>query len=247
MSIRRLQPLRRPAFTLIELLVVIAIIGILISILLPSLTAARRQSRQLLCMTNLNAMGKAARLYAHDNQDTLVQGDDRLPGGSGETRSHWVASLLPGLGNSEYVNNLFRRLPGVSFTGALHEVCKKTRQMQCPDFPETRQSLDYVVNAFPIPISPNFGLIGSVPGPGPTPAPAGREPSLYFRYAKSGRADLSKTIYVTEAHKAMPLPPPDGVPFPADHIWVGIIGRVPQPCRSPSRAWPMSRRRPASA
>ena len=63
--------MRRRAFTLIELLVVIAIIALLISILLPSLAAAKEQANKVKCEANLHAFGQSTTLFAQDNSGHL--------------------------------------------------------------------------------------------------------------------------------------------------------------------------------
>jgi len=67
----------RKAFTLIELLVVVAIITVLISILLPALSAARQQAQAVKCLTNLRSLGQGIAIYAHSFKDRLPGG--RLP------------------------------------------------------------------------------------------------------------------------------------------------------------------------
>ena len=62
---------QRSGFTLIELLVVISIIALLLSISMPALRAARMQARQLLCATNMRALGLGIVIYGDQNDGHL--------------------------------------------------------------------------------------------------------------------------------------------------------------------------------
>lgn len=67
---RRLQRqhrAKRVGFTLLELLVVIAIIALLISILLPSLEAARRASKSSACMAHVKNIATSSLVYEADD------------------------------------------------------------------------------------------------------------------------------------------------------------------------------------
>ncbi|MCL4220710.1 MAG: prepilin-type N-terminal cleavage/methylation domain-containing protein [Phycisphaerales bacterium] len=64
------QKNRRTGFTLIELLVVIAIIALLIGILLPALSKARKTAQQLKDSTQIRNILQAMAVFANQNRDT---------------------------------------------------------------------------------------------------------------------------------------------------------------------------------
>jgi prepilin-type N-terminal cleavage/methylation domain-containing protein/prepilin-type processing-associated H-X9-DG protein len=61
----------RRGFTLIELLVVIAVIALLMSILMPALSAAREQGRRAVCAQNEKNTGLGLTMYANDYNGRL--------------------------------------------------------------------------------------------------------------------------------------------------------------------------------
>ena len=71
-------PRHQRTVTLIELLVAITIIGILASMLLPSMVKARRASRRIVCLNNLKQAGLATVLYLDDNDSWFPYHTDWL-------------------------------------------------------------------------------------------------------------------------------------------------------------------------
>ncbi len=61
----------RVGFTLIDLLVSIAVMGVLVSLLLPSLKSARESARRVSCASNIRQVGYALQMYASDNKGHL--------------------------------------------------------------------------------------------------------------------------------------------------------------------------------
>ncbi len=73
---------KKNGFTLIELLVVIAIIAVLVALLLPSLNAARRTTRDTACKGNLRQWGLGFEMFTNDNNGRMplaYNDDPRTP------------------------------------------------------------------------------------------------------------------------------------------------------------------------
>jgi prepilin-type processing-associated H-X9-DG protein/prepilin-type N-terminal cleavage/methylation domain-containing protein len=138
---RRITP--GAGFTLVELLVVIGIISILIAILMPGLAAARRHAQTIQCGANLRTIGQAMQQYANDFKG-------RVP------RDYWYdleyqqGHILWAEAFAKYVGH---PLPDVRDLSAnrdriLGPELARIGVYQCPAFPDPRQELDYVSNAW---------------------------------------------------------------------------------------------------
>jgi prepilin-type N-terminal cleavage/methylation domain-containing protein/prepilin-type processing-associated H-X9-DG protein len=106
----------RRAFTLVELLVVIAIIGVLITLLLPAVQAARESSRRMRCANNLKQLGVALHNYSNA-KGVLPPGADSKPYPPAPNHPHtfyrWssLAYLLPYLEQDQLADLLQLSLP----------------------------------------------------------------------------------------------------------------------------------------
>jgi prepilin-type N-terminal cleavage/methylation domain-containing protein/prepilin-type processing-associated H-X9-DG protein len=131
---------RKSGFTLVELLVVIGIIALLISILMPALSAARSQATRLKCSANLRTIGQTMHQYANDNKGYIPR--DYSHGVDGHI--FWAEAL------GKY---LLKRFPDVPFHQAGRDATlgpsyMKINVYKCPDFPNERQPISYVVNGW---------------------------------------------------------------------------------------------------
>jgi prepilin-type N-terminal cleavage/methylation domain-containing protein/prepilin-type processing-associated H-X9-DG protein len=124
MMMRRWFFVPRNAFTLVELLVVIAIIALLMGILLPALTAARKQAQATVCKSNLRQIGIALNFYAE-------AWNFFVPRGTGSSGDTWFQQVIPYLGG---------RKKAVDF--------RKIKIYRCPSYPVKEQTICYVNNGW---------------------------------------------------------------------------------------------------
>lgn len=103
------RPTKRNQFrgmTIVEILAVVAVITILIAILLPALSASRRNTLWTLSQSNMRQIGQLVISYAGENRDTVVPtAFDNAPTDSpdeiaraGKVRSASPAGVLPPVG-----------------------------------------------------------------------------------------------------------------------------------------------------
>jgi len=162
---------RRPrAFTLVELLVVIGIIAVLVAVLLPALSAARRQAAAVKCATQLREIGNAYQMYALESKGWYppsqlqtsaasikynIDGDDYPPPG-GSFGAYWFNFL------AKYVTK--NKLGESATSAGAQGEQRKTVFWGCPNWD------GYIRTATPGSIHPTQIGFGATYWPNVTPA-----------------------------------------------------------------------------
>ncbi|MCM8532634.1 MAG: type II secretion system GspH family protein [Lentisphaeraceae bacterium] len=100
----------KKCFTLIELLVVVAIIGLLVSILLPSLSKAREATKTAVCVSNIAQIQRAIQLYASNESS-------RMPADYSNASSRKLMNTWPSFVDQYLGGPTFSGANGQSVTG----------------------------------------------------------------------------------------------------------------------------------
>jgi prepilin-type N-terminal cleavage/methylation domain-containing protein len=220
-------------FTLVELLVVTAIIGVLVSLLLPAVQAAREAARRSQCMNNLRQIGLALHTY-HNTFRLFPPSYLTVPGGggamgppdpeNGDAGPGWTALmlLLPQIEQANRYNSFDLNSPSWSSKNAVPGQ-QTVPTYLCPSanhHPKTYQVIDdsgktlatmarghYVANAGTLDVwdEPAADLSRIADGP-------------LYRNSRTRIADLadglSNTVFFGEQ-----------TPTHSNSTWVGIVPR----------------------
>ncbi len=119
-----------PGFTLVEMLVVIGVIAVLVAMLLPALTRARRQSQLVNCMSNLRQLATAFANYAADHGD----GDRLPPAYQQKSPGDWryEAVAMPLLLDLKYLPTERVQTMKMIFANLDYPNIRYTRVLHCP-------------------------------------------------------------------------------------------------------------------
>jgi prepilin-type processing-associated H-X9-DG protein/prepilin-type N-terminal cleavage/methylation domain-containing protein len=148
-------------FTLVELLVVIGIIAVLISVLLPALSKARKQAQAVTCLSQLKQIGLGMSLYAQANRDFMpyakfnptatdkVNYSDAFSNSTDSTKPvfHWFSAVSKYMGKESKVDtNITASDVGLADTVA--RVLKSCPDWASQEITERTSTTGYGMNVY---------------------------------------------------------------------------------------------------
>ncbi len=136
---------KHAGFTLVELLVVIAIIGILVSLALPAIQAARESSRRSACQSNIRQLGLAALTY--EDAYKRLPTSQRPPGLTPLPRIAGLTFLLPFFDQGSRYDN-YDQTKNWHHPDNAAAVNQRIPVLQCPSSPKPER-LDGLPEASP--------------------------------------------------------------------------------------------------
>jgi len=137
---------RRRGFTLVELLVVIAIIGVLVSLLLPAVQAAREAARRTQCISQLKQIGLAVQNF-HGAKNLIPDSHTFHTDGRNSYLGHlsgrgWITITLPFLEQQArydqlepYFKGHFPSNTGINHVDLTNVVNQPVPGFRCPSDP----------------------------------------------------------------------------------------------------------------
>ncbi|MCM8530767.1 MAG: prepilin-type N-terminal cleavage/methylation domain-containing protein [Lentisphaeraceae bacterium] len=88
--------MNKSKFTLVEMLVVVAIIGILLTLLLPSLSSAKKTAKETICISNLSQIYRGILNYSRENNQDVPHPTNFV------SNKHWPRNIYPYISGEKF-------------------------------------------------------------------------------------------------------------------------------------------------